>query len=139
MSDGELSEARSLARTIKHQVLGLPETAAANGHDDAGPNEASHEPRPFQDWVDRAVWAGIWAREGLDLRSRSVATIALLTAMRADDAQLTDHLRAGMRNGLGPAEIEELLLHVAAYAGAPAARRALHLLDALQVQEDGPA
>ena len=51
-------------------------------------------------------------------------TIALLTALRMEN-ELAMHVRAGLRNGLTPAEITEVILHTAVYAGIPAANSAI--------------
>jgi len=78
---------------------------------------------PFQDLVTRFAWGAVWSRPGLDRRARSVATLALLTAL-GHEAELAMHVRAARRNGLSPEEIGEVLLHTAVYAGVPAANRA---------------
>jgi 4-carboxymuconolactone decarboxylase len=75
----------------------------------------------FQEFATRHAWGATWARDGLDLRTRSVVTLAVLTALRAHD-ELELHVRGALNNGLTPAEIAEILLHAGVYAGAPAAR-----------------
>jgi 4-carboxymuconolactone decarboxylase len=65
----------------------------------------------------------VWARPGLDRRTRSAITLALLTALGRDE-ELAMHVRAARRNGLSPEEIGEVLLHTAVYAGVPAANAA---------------
>ncbi len=75
----------------------------------------------FQEFATRHAWGATWARDGLDLRTRSVVTLAVLTALRAHD-ELEVHVRGALNNGLTPAEIGEILLHAGVYAGAPAAR-----------------
>ncbi len=79
---------------------------------------------PFQDFITRYAWGGIWARSGLDRRTRSAITLAVLTALRSEH-ELELHVRAALRNGLSEEEIGEVLLHTAVYAGAPAANAAL--------------
>lgn len=78
---------------------------------------------PFQDFITRYAWGGVWTRDGLDRRTRSCITLALLTALRCHD-ELAMHVRAARRNGLTPEEIGEVLLHTAVYAGVPAANAA---------------
>jgi 4-carboxymuconolactone decarboxylase len=78
---------------------------------------------PFQDFITRSVWGEVWARPGLDRRTRSCITLALLTALRCED-ELAIHVRAALRNGLDPREIGEVLLQTAIYAGVPAANSA---------------
>jgi 4-carboxymuconolactone decarboxylase len=77
----------------------------------------------FQSLITRYAWGEIWARPGLDRRTRSCITLAMLAALRAD-GELAMHVRAAMRNGLSPADIKEVLLQVAIYAGVPAANAA---------------
>ncbi|TDQ01437.1 4-carboxymuconolactone decarboxylase [Labedaea rhizosphaerae] len=80
--------------------------------------------KPFQDYITSAVWGGIWTRPGLDRRTRSCVTLAVLTALRAHD-ELALHVRGALRNGLSEAEIVEVILHTGAYAGVPQANSAL--------------
>ncbi len=78
---------------------------------------------PFQEYITRAAWGDVWARPGLDRRTRSMITLAALTAMRAE-GEIAMHVRAAVRNGLTPDEIAEVLLHVSVYAGVPAGNAA---------------
>ena len=79
----------------------------------------------FQRFITTAAWGMLWTRDDrLDRRTRSCVTIALLTALRAEH-ELAMHIRAGLRNGLTPEEITEVILHTAAYAGIPAANTAM--------------
>jgi len=77
----------------------------------------------FQEYATRAAWGLVWSRPGLDRRTRSCVTLALLTALRAE-TELPMHVRAALRLGLTPDEIGEVLLHTAVYAGVPAANAA---------------
>lgn len=78
---------------------------------------------PFQDYITRNVWDGIWNRPGLDRATRSVITLSVLTAL-GHEHELAMHVRAARRNGLTAEQIGEVLLQVGAYAGVPAANRA---------------
>jgi 3-oxoadipate enol-lactonase/4-carboxymuconolactone decarboxylase len=77
----------------------------------------------FQDLITRYAWGEIWTRPGLDRRMRSAITIMALVA-RGHLDELALHVRAGLRNGLTPDEIAEVLLHSAVYCGVPAANSA---------------
>ena len=77
---------------------------------------------PFQDLITRYAWGDVWSRPGLDRRTRSMLTLALLTAL-GQEHELALHVRAAVTNGLSPDEISEVLLHSAVYAGVPAANR----------------
>jgi len=81
---------------------------------------------PFQRFVAEMAWGSVWAREELDLRTRSLITIALLAALGRWE-QLEQHIRATRNTGATPEEIREALLHVAVYAGVPAANTAFAL------------
>jgi 4-carboxymuconolactone decarboxylase len=78
---------------------------------------------PFQEFITRYAWGGPWSRPGLDRRTRSAITLAALVSLRAEN-EIAMHVRAGLRNGLNPEEIAEILLHTGVYAGLPAANRA---------------
>jgi 4-carboxymuconolactone decarboxylase len=80
----------------------------------------------FQEFITRYAWGGVWAREGLDRRTRSAITLAVLCALGREE-ELELHLRAAVRNGLDEAEIAEILLHTAVYAGLPAANAAFRV------------
>jgi 4-carboxymuconolactone decarboxylase len=79
----------------------------------------------FQRFITETAWGSVWTRhDQLDRRTRSFVTIALLTALR-QERELAMHIRAGLRNGLTPAEITEVIMHTAVYAGVPAANAAI--------------
>jgi 4-carboxymuconolactone decarboxylase len=80
----------------------------------------------FQDLITRYAWGEVWTRDGLDRRTRSCVTLAVLTALRCHD-ELAMHVRAARRNGLTADEIGEVLLHTAVYAGVPAANSAFQI------------
>jgi 4-carboxymuconolactone decarboxylase len=77
----------------------------------------------FQDFITRYAWGSVWARDGLDRRTRSCLTLALLAAL-GREAELEMHVRAALRVGLSAEEIREVFLHTAVYAGVPAANSA---------------
>jgi 4-carboxymuconolactone decarboxylase len=94
---------------------------------------------PFQEFITRYAWGGVWTRPGLDRRSRSMITLAALTSLgRENEIEL--HVRAGLRNGLTPEEIGEVLIHTAVYAGVPAANAAFaiaqRVIDEQNVREN---
>jgi 4-carboxymuconolactone decarboxylase len=72
------------------------------------------------------VFGAIWSRPGLDRRSRSLVTLGALIALRAGE-ELRYHFPIALRNGLSMAEIEEVIYHMAGYAGYPAAASARNL------------
>jgi 3-oxoadipate enol-lactonase / 4-carboxymuconolactone decarboxylase len=78
---------------------------------------------PFSDFITRYAWGDIWTRPGLDRRTRSCITVALLAGLGRTE-ELPLHVRGARNNGLSDAEISEILLHTAVYAGVPAANSA---------------
>ncbi|WP_328394446.1 bifunctional 3-oxoadipate enol-lactonase/4-carboxymuconolactone decarboxylase PcaDC [Nocardia sp. NBC_00416] len=73
---------------------------------------------PFQDFITRTAWGDIWSRPGLDHHTRRLLTLAVLTAV-GNNHELDMHIRAALRAGLPPAELAEVFLHTAVYAGVP--------------------
>ena len=82
--------------------------------------------RDFQDLITRYAWGDIWARPGLDRRTRSCITLTALVA-RGQFDELALHIRAARRNGLSNEEIAEVLLQCAVYCGVPAANSAFRV------------
>ena len=78
----------------------------------------------FQSYITESAWGSVWAREGLTLRERSMITIGLLAAL-GHDAEVEMHVRAARNTGATMADIAEVMLHVAVYAGVPAANAAI--------------
>ena len=93
----------------------------------------------FQDLVTRHAWGDIWTRPGLDHRTRSLITIALLAAS-ARHEELSLHVRATRNTGATADEVKEVLLQVAVYAGVPAANAAFRIAKSAfeeMAKEDG--
>ena len=104
---------------VRREVLG-------DEHVDAAVARTTDFTRDFQDLITRYAWGEIWARPGLDRKTRSCMTLIALVALGRDD-ELAMHVRAALRNGLTPDEIKEVLLHSAIYCGVPAANSAFKI------------
>ena len=102
---------------VRRSVLG-------EAHVDRSTARATDLTRPFQEFITRYAWGEVWSRPGLDRRTRSMLTLALLTAL-GQEHELALHVRAAVTNGLTVDEIGEVLLHTAVYAGVPASNSAL--------------
>ncbi len=115
-------EKRAQAGTAtRRQVLGDAHVARSHARRTAFTEE-------FQDFITRYAWGEIWTRPGLDKRSRSLITLAMLVALnRPEEFKL--HLRGARNNGLSRDEIKEVLLQAAVYCGVPAANSAFHLAE----------
>jgi 4-carboxymuconolactone decarboxylase len=111
---------------VRREVLG-------DEHVDRAVEGTTPFTQPFQDYITRCAWGGVWTRDGLDRRTRSAITLAALTALGRGD-ELALHVRAARRNGLSDEEIAEVLLHTGVYAGVPAANSAFAI--AKRVLED---
>ena len=101
---------------VRREVLG-------DAHVDAAVARTNDFTRDFQELITRYAWGEIWARPGLDRRTRSCITLTALVALGRDE-ELAMHVRAALRNGLSADDIKEVLLHAAVYCGVPAANSA---------------
>ena len=77
----------------------------------------------FQEWITETAWGDVWSRPGLDTRTKSLVTIAILAALGREELDL--HLKAIGNTGVSPEDVMEVLYHVAIYAGIPAANGAV--------------
>ena len=111
-----MTEAYDRGMSVRREVLG-------DEHVDAALAGTTPFTAPFQEFITKMAWGEVWARDGLDRRSRSMITLALLAGLGRHE-ELAMHVRAAVRNGLTEAEIGEVLLHTAVYAGVPAANSA---------------
>lgn len=80
----------------------------------------------FQQFITESVWGDVWSRPGLDLRTRQMITMGMLAALGRHE-ELAAHIGATRHTGVTPDEVKEIFLHVAVYAGAPAANSAFAL------------
>ena len=98
-------------------------------------NNATEFSQPLQEFVNEHAWGGVWNREGLDRKTRSLITLAALTALKCPQ-ELKGHVRGALNNGCTVEEIREALLHCAVCAGVPAAidafRSAQEVIDSYQ-------
>lgn len=113
---------------VRREVMGDAFVERALGN-------ATEFSQPLQDFVNEHAWGGVWTREGLDRKTRSLITLAALTALKCPQ-ELKGHVRGALNNGCTVAEIREALLHCAVYAGVPAAidafRAAQEVIDEYQ-------
>ena len=111
-----MTDKRQKGLEVRREVLG-------NAHVDRA--EASRTPLTdeFQDLLTRYAWGEIWTRPGLDRRTRSCITVAMLVALNRND-ELALHMQAALTNGVTVDELKEILLQSAIYCGVPAANTA---------------
>ena len=121
-------DAHERGMRIRREVLG-------DEHVDRAVKGTTDHTADFQDFITRYAWGEIWSRPGLDRRMRSAITLTALVALGREH-ELAMHVRAALRNGLTPAELEEVLLQCAIYCGVPAANGAFAIAQRV-LQEEG--
>jgi 4-carboxymuconolactone decarboxylase len=104
---------------IRMQVLGAAHVARAS-------QNITDLDRDFQAFITRTAWGGVWTRPGLALRTRSLLTIAMMASLGHEE-ELKLHLRATVNTEATPADVAEVLMQVAVYAGVPAANTAFRI------------
>jgi len=124
-----MSDRHGEGMRIRREVLGEEHVAAAVAGTTA-------DTAAFQDLITRYAWGEIWARPGLDRRTRSAITLMALIALNREH-ELAMHIRAALRNGLSREEIGEVLLQSAIYCGVPAANGAFAVFRDVVAEEEG--
>jgi 4-carboxymuconolactone decarboxylase len=114
---------------VRREVLG-------DEHVDDAVARTTPDTADFQDLIARYAWGEIWARPGLDRRTRSAITLMALVALNRE-GELRMHLHAALRNGLTREEIKEVLLQSAIYCGVPAANGAFTVFREVMAEHDG--
>ncbi|CAN7313951.1 4-carboxymuconolactone decarboxylase [Acidovorax sp. LjRoot117] len=99
--------------TTRRQVMGDDYVDRALGN-------ATAFTQPIQEFITRNAWGDVWQRPGLDRRTRSMITVAMLIAM-GKQHELKAHVRGALNNGVTAEELQELLLHASIYCGLPSA------------------
>ena len=127
MSD--LDHIREAGLAVRRAVLG-------DAHVDRARARTTPFTAAFQDFITRYAWGEVWTRPALERRSRSMITLAVLTALGREN-EIEMHVRGALRNGLSPEEIGEVLLHTAVYAGVPAANAAFAIARRVIEEEPG--
>lgn len=103
---------------------GVRRLVLGDAHVDRSLNTVDPRFAPLQRLVTEYCWGAVWTRSGLDRRTRSLLTLAILTALgRAEEVEL--HTGDAIRNGCSEDEIVEVLLQAAVYCGVPAALTAM--------------
>ena len=86
--------------------------------------------QPLQELVTEFCWGGVWTREGLERKTRSLINLGILTALNRPK-ELETHVRGAVTNGCSEVEIREALLQTAPYCGVPAAIDAFRIAQAV--------
>ncbi len=102
-----------IGEKTRREVLG-------DAHVDRSLAQSDEMTKPLQDMVIEYGWGAVWARPGLDRKSRSLINIGMLTALNRPH-ELRVHLKGAINNGCSRQEIIETTLQTAVYCGMPAA------------------
>jgi 4-carboxymuconolactone decarboxylase len=122
MSDrDDPTDAFAAGMEMRKQVLGAD-------HVERSLAQVTDFSRPVQEFVTEFCWGGIWTREGLSLKTRSLLNLVMLTALNRSH-ELGIHVGGALRNGATILEIQETLLQTAVYVGAPAALEAFRVAE----------
>ena len=118
-----------MAEPSERYVKGMAARRAVLGdaHVDRAEQAKTDFDLPFQELITEAAWGHVWSRPGWTRRERSIVTIALLAALGHWD-EVAMHARATQNTGASRDDIREALLHVAIYAGVPAANHAIKVV-----------
>lgn len=127
MTDVETDRHR-LGMATRRAVLG-------DAHVDRAIKNSTEFDAPFQALITEAAWGHVWSRPNFTKRERSIVTIALLAALGQDD-EVAMHVRATAATGASREDVREALLHVAIYAGVPAANHAIKIARRVYEQMD---
>ena len=113
MANDETSERYRKGAATRRAVLG-------DAHVDRSERNRTEFDGPFQALITEAAWGHVWSRPDLTKRERSMITLAILAALGRED-ELVLHARATANTGASEEDVREVLMHVAIYAGVPAA------------------
>ena len=114
------SERYKSGMAVRRQVLGDAHVDRVNAH-------MTEFDADFQAFITEGAWGSVWSRPHFTRRERSIVTIALLAALGQDE-EVAMHVRATRNTGATKEDIREALLHVAVYAGVPAANHAFKIV-----------
>lgn len=118
----------SSEKSARHgQGMATRRAVLGDGHVDRAEAGKTAFDEPFQDLITEAAWGHVWSRPNWTKRERSMVTIALLAALGHYE-EVAMHVRATANTGATPDDIREALLHVAIYAGVPAANHAIKVV-----------
>jgi len=111
---------RSASDPAFAQGLATRRRVMGEGYVERALEGATEFTRPIQEHITAKAWGDVWQRPGLDLKTRSLLTVAILTTLGRQH-ELKGHVRGALNNGATPEELQEVLLHAAVYCGVPTA------------------
>ena len=120
---------------LLEQGLEIRSTVLGKAHVERARGNATPFTRDFQDYITQYCWGDVWGRPGLERKTRSMLTIAMLTALGKEE-ELRLHVRASRNTGVSRDEVKEVLLQAAVYAGVPAANTAFRIANEVYQEMD---
>ncbi|MGA1832642.1 4-carboxymuconolactone decarboxylase [Rhizobium wenxiniae] len=124
------------AETGRHRLgMATRRSVLGDAHVDRAIANSTEFDEPFQALITESAWGHVWSRPNFTKRERSIITIALLAALGQDE-EVAMHVRATANTGASREDVREALLHVAIYAGVPAANHAIKIAKRVYEQMD---
>ena len=120
---------------LLEQGLEIRSTVLGKAHVERARGRATPFTQDFQDYITQYCWGDVWGRPGLERKTRSMLTIAMLAALGQHE-ELKLHVRASRNTGVTQDEVKEVLLQVAVYAGIPAANSAFQVARRVYEEEE---
>ena len=129
-----MADARSPSDRYR-QGMSTRRKVLGDAHVDRASAASTPFDQPVQEMITEGAWGTVWSRSGISKRERSMITIALLAALGHDE-EVAMHVRATANTGASREDVCEALMHVAIYAGVPAANRAFKIAKQVFEQMD---
>ena len=114
-----------MTKDIFNQGMAVRREVLGEQHVDRAESNKDEFTEEFQELITKYAWGEIWTRPGLERKTRSCITLAMMIALHRED-EFKLHIKAALNNGLSKDEIKEVVLQSAIYAGVPAANSAFH-------------
>jgi|TARA_B110000467_G_C18222851_1_gene424041 4-carboxymuconolactone decarboxylase len=114
-----------MTKDIFNQGMAVRREVLGEQHVDRAESNKDEFTEEFQELITKYAWGEIWTRPGLERKTRSCITLAMMIALHRED-EFKLHIKAALNNGLSKDEIKEVILQSAIYAGVPAANSAFH-------------
>lgn len=118
---------RPKQRRLFAQGMETRRAVLGDAHVDGAEASQTDFDAPFQALITEGAWGAVWSRPHWSKRERSMVTVALLAALGHDE-ELAMHVRATRNTGATKEDLREAMMHVAIYAGVPAANRAIKII-----------
>jgi 4-carboxymuconolactone decarboxylase len=120
--------------TVFERGMAVRRAVLGDAHVDRAEANKTEFDADFQRYITEMAWGSMWARDGLERKTRHLITIALMAAL-GKEHELAMHIRATKNTGVTKDEVKEVLLQVAVYAGVPSANSAFAVAKRVYAEE----